>query len=182
MLVETWTSDLCDVVIDGFELIILNRTEKKPGTRRDSVRLMIYIKSELFDENTFVQCDGDDVIWFKLRDNIISDTSVYFVCSMYSHRVQQKTVVDSSVFDRLLDTIVDLENKHDNRCSFVVCDDMNVRTYESPDYLIDDNLNHIPLPENYVLDEDIISRHSLDEILILMVRCSWISVSSHLCA
>ena len=28
---ETWTSDLCDVSIDGFDHIVLNRTEKKPG-------------------------------------------------------------------------------------------------------------------------------------------------------
>lgn len=40
---------------------------------------------------------------------------------------------------------------------------MNARAHESPDYLIDDNLQHIPLPEDYVLDEGILPRDSLDK-------------------
>ena len=36
MLNETWTSDENDVSINGFEHIILNRTEKKTGTKRNS--------------------------------------------------------------------------------------------------------------------------------------------------
>ena len=66
LLNETWTSDLCDVSIEGFEHMVLNRTEKKPGTKRNSGGLVVYIKSELFDEKTLVKFDGDDQIWFKL--------------------------------------------------------------------------------------------------------------------
>ena len=33
LLNETWTSDLRDVSIEGFEHMILNCTEKKPGTK-----------------------------------------------------------------------------------------------------------------------------------------------------
>ena len=40
---------------------------------------------------------------------------------------------------------------------------MNARTLESPDYLIDDNLHYVPLPEDYVLDEDFLPRYSLDK-------------------
>ena len=43
-------------------------------------------------------------------------------------------------------------------CSFVVCGDINARTRESPDYLINDNLQHVPLPEEYVLDDDLFSQ------------------------
>ena len=53
LLNETWTSDLRDVSIEGFEHMILNCTEKKPGTKRNSGGLVVYIKSELFDENTY---------------------------------------------------------------------------------------------------------------------------------
>ena len=71
LLTETWTSDLCDVSIDGFDHIVLNRTEKKPGTRRNSGGLIVYIKSCFFDNNTCVKCDGDDIIWFKLKGDIL---------------------------------------------------------------------------------------------------------------
>lgn len=163
LLVETWTSELCDVSINGFEHIILNRTEKKRGTRRDSGGLIVYIKSDLFDENTLVQCDGDDIIWFKLKNNIISDVPVYIcLCYVLPPGTTRNSMVDSCVFDRLFDTIVDLENKHEN-CSFVVCGDMNARTRESPDYLVDDNSHYIPLPENYLVDQDVIPRYSLDK-------------------
>ena len=74
LLKESWPSD---VSIDGFERIILNRTEKKLGMRRNSGGLIVYIKSCLFDENIFVKCDGDDIIWFKLKNNVISDKPVF---------------------------------------------------------------------------------------------------------
>ena len=49
LLTETWTSDLCDVSIDGFDHIVLNRTEKKPGTRRNSgVLIEVCISNPVF--------------------------------------------------------------------------------------------------------------------------------------
>ena len=40
---------------------------------------------------------------------------------------------------------------------------MNARTGESPDYLIDDNLKHVPLPEKYALVDDLLPSYSLDK-------------------
>ena len=144
LLNETWTSDLYDVSIEGFEHMVLNRTEKKPGTKRNSGGLVVYIKSELFDENTLVKFDGDDQIWFKLKNNIISDKPIYFcLCYVLPPGTTRNSMVDSCIFDRMLDTVAEIESKEQD-CSFIICGDMNARTRESADYLTDDNSQHVP--------------------------------------
>ena len=111
-----------------------------------------------FDNNTCVKCDGDDIIWFKLKDKFIIDKPLYFcLCYVLPSGTTRNSMMETCVFDRLLDYIADFENMHSD-CSFVVCGDMNARTRESPDYLINDNLQHVPLPEEYVLDDDLFSQ------------------------
>ena len=156
LLTECWTSDDSDVAIDGFEHIILNRTEKKAGTKRNSGGLIVYIRSEYFDNKTFVKCENDDIIWIKLKDNVISDKPTYIaLCYVLPTGTTRTTMVEESVFDRLLDNVVECESKHPET-SFNICGDMNARTREMPDYVINDTLQHIPLPDDYVLDEEIL--------------------------
>ena len=57
---------------------------------------------------------------------------------------------------------MDFETKH-NDCSFVICKDMNAGTRESPNYLIDNYLHYVPLPEDYVFHEDFLPRYLLDK-------------------
>ena len=163
LLTECWTSEDSDVVIDGFEHIILNRTEKKAGTKRNSGGIIVYIRSEYFDNKTFVKCENDDIIWIKLKDNVISDKPTYIaLCYVLPAGTTRTTIVEESVFDRLLDTVVECESKH-SEASFIICGDMNARTREMPDYVIHDTLQHIPLPDDYVLDEEILPRVSQDK-------------------
>ena len=74
----------------------------------------------------------------------------------------RNSMVDSCIFDRMLDTVAEIESKEQD-CSFIICGDMNACTGESDDYLTDDNLQHVPLPEDYTLDENITPRFSLDK-------------------
>ena len=42
---------------------------------------------------------------------------------------------------------------HNSDCSFLVCGDMNARSKELPDMVIDDSFIHLPLPDDYIEDE-----------------------------
>ena len=163
MLNETWTSEESDVAINGVEHIFLNRTEKKAGTKRNSGGLIIYIRSELFDNNTFLKCENDDIIWLKLKDNVISDKPTYIcLCYVLPARTTRNSMVDNSVFDRFMDTVVEYE-RIQPKSSFIICGDMNARTREMPEYVIDDTQQYIPLPVDYVLDDEIPPRVSQDK-------------------
>ena len=163
MLNETWTSEESNVAINGFEHIVLNRSEKKAGTKRNSGGLIVYIRSELFDNNTFLKCENDDIIWLKLKDNVISNKPTYIcLCYVLPAGTTRNSMVDNSVFDRLLDTVVEYESIQPES-SFIICGDMNARTREMPDYVIDDTQQHIPLPVDYVLDDEIPPRVSQDK-------------------
>ena len=84
------------------------------------------------------------------------------LCHVLPAGTTRTTMVEESVFDRLLDTVVECESKH-SEASFIICGDMNARTREMPDYVINDTLQHIPLPGDYVLDEEILPRVSQDK-------------------
>ena len=54
------------------------------------------------------------------------------------------------------------QSLHNSGCSFVVCGDMNARSKELSDMIIDDSSVHLPLLEEYVVD-DYIPRTSQDK-------------------
>ena len=61
--------------------------------------------------------------------------------------------VETSVFDRLSNDIALFQSSHKSDCSFLVCGDMNARSKELPDMVIDDSFKHLPLPDDYIEDE-----------------------------
>lgn len=61
--------------------------------------------------------------------------------------------VETSVFDRLTDGMASFQSSHNCECSFMICGDMNARTKTLPDMVVDDNILHLPLPDDYMIDE-----------------------------
>lgn len=51
-------------------------------------------------------------------------------------------MTESHTFDRLLDHIVTLDSKYKNSFNFLVCGDMNSRTPDNPDFVVNDNYLH----------------------------------------
>ncbi|KAL4240483.1 hypothetical protein ACF0H5_001275 [Mactra antiquata] len=71
--------------------------------------------------------------------------------------------MNAHTLDRLLDKIIDLDSSVENDLHLILCGDMNARTSESPDFVINDNFAHIDsLPDDYVNDV-FLTRSSLDK-------------------
>ncbi len=47
MLTETWANDFTNLQVDGFTYFNVNRRERKPGSKRDSGGIIIYVKNAL---------------------------------------------------------------------------------------------------------------------------------------
>ena len=61
-------------------------------------------------------------------------------------------MIDSNIFDRLLESIATVENRTNNKCD-MTCGDFNRWTSTNPDFVIDDNPGHMDaLPNDYIPD------------------------------
>ena len=72
----------------------------------------------------------------------------------------------SNVFDRLLDSVVFIENKTNNNCRFLICGDFNSRTSVNPDFVEEDGFVHMSV----LLDEYIYlitSYHVFQKMLVM---------------
>ena len=100
--------------------------------------------------------DSDDVLWLKLDGSLFNLSVDVFLCLVYNvpeGSSRQGLLDNINLFDGLSDHMVHINNLTNNRCQFLVCGDFNARTSDFPDYVQDDNEDHIHvLPDDYSTD------------------------------
>jgi hypothetical protein len=52
-------------------------------------------------------------------------------------------MIDSNIFDRLIDFIYLIDSKHESNFNLLFCGDMNARTSDKPDFVVDDNFQNV---------------------------------------
>ena len=112
-----------------------------------------------------VKTDCDDIIWRKFEPGVFSENALYLcVCYVLPTGTSREVIVETSVFDRVSNDIAYFQsNNNESDCSFIICGDMNARTKDLPDMVSDDNFVHLPLPDDYILDDFIMPRASEDK-------------------
>ena len=74
----------------------------------------------------------------------------------------RQSMAESNIFDRLLDSVLHVENKSENKCNILICGYFNSRTSTNADFVVDDNSSHMSvLPDAYISD-NYMQRHSQD--------------------
>ena len=107
-------------------------------------------------DNTLFLTDSDGLIWLRLDGRLLNLDKDLFLCLCYnvpegSSRLRLIDNVD--IFDRISDHMVHIQNITNNKCSFMICGDLNSRTSTFPDYVEDDSSDHISvLPDDYLTD------------------------------
>ena len=72
-------------------------------------------------------------------------------------------MVETNIFDRLLDSLIHIESKSQSECNILICGDLNARSSVNPDFVVDDNPVHMSvLPDEYVADVEL-QRFSKDK-------------------
>ena len=65
----------------------------------------------------------------------------------------RQSMIETNIFDRLLDSVVHIETKTENQCSLLICGDFNSRTSTNNDFVThDDSLHMSVLPDEYISD------------------------------
>ena len=165
LLVETWTNDFSDIDVINFHSFVLNRNENKKSSKRSSGGIILYIRNRYVSKDTLIYTSQDDIIWIKTKKSLCSPDNDLFVglCYMVPDDSSRQSMVETNIFDRLLDSIVFIENKSQGNCNLLLCGDFNSRTSNRPDFVVDDGTMHMSvLPDDYISDTQM-PRFSEDE-------------------
>lgn len=165
MFTETWTDQFSELHVEGFEYFVLHRTLVKTTSKRNSGGIIIYVKNELVcDDTLFFTCQ-DDIIWVKIaasKLNIDKDVMVG-LCYVLPDDSSRQSVVENCIFDRLIDSVINVENICKGNCYYAVFGDYNSRTSTLPDFVANDNGMYMTmLPDDYTDDSEF-QRRSQDQ-------------------
>lgn len=75
------------------------------------------------------------------------------LCYVVPDESSRQSMIETNIFDRLLDSVAFLENNTQNSCHLLVCGDFNSRTSTQPDFVVNDDPVHMSvLPDDYTPD------------------------------
>ena len=97
----------------------------------------------------------DDILWIKITKSVLNLTNDLYICLCYviPDESSRQALTENNIFDRLLDSVVFVENKADNNFHLLICGDFNGRSSINPDFVSDDDTAHIDvLPDEYSPD------------------------------
>ena len=157
LFTETWTCPLSDLQVDGFEHYVLHRTTIKSSAKRNSGGIIIYVKNTLVSDDTLIYTSQDDIIWIKISsDKLDIKRNIYIgLCYVLPDDSSRQSVVENNIFDRLIDSVVHVENISEDDGFISIFGDFNSRTSVLPDFVEQDvgnaNTDDI-LPVDYVSD------------------------------
>ena len=155
MITESWTDKYSDIEVSNFDTFVLHRKEKKKRCKRNSGGIILYIRSKYVTRDTLVYTSQDDIIWVKFDNALFAMSTDLYVglCYVVPDDSSRQSLIDTNIFDRLLDSYIFTENTSQNDCNILLCGDSNSRSSNSPDYVVDDDSVHMSvLPDEYVSD------------------------------
>ena len=150
---ETWSITLSDMSLDGFEHIALHRPKKR-GAKRSSGGVAIYYKQHFSDLVSFERSHDDCILWNKLSFSKLGNDKDVLLCGCYNVPSGSSRYAESpDIMEILSHDLRDFNNVYGDTCDTVITGDFNARTGTLPDYIVNDTVDYLPLPEDYQVDD-----------------------------
>ena len=157
LLVETWTNELCDLDLTGYEYFALHRPKTKKA-KRSSGGIVVYYKQSLAKHVSIHKQSDDNIIWLKIDTGC---DKVTFICVCYV-TPSNSQVITMDVFSKLEADIAQLDEKYGDKYTCLIAGDFNARTNNCDDYLVIDDDRYVPVPDDYAVDYPLDCRVSKD--------------------
>jgi len=133
---ETWTNEHSDINFTDYEYFAFHR-KRKPRAKRDSVGIILYIKSRYVNGIKLLSNVGDNIIWILLDKDIfgVDNPIIIAFCYLVPQSSSRNDILNINVFDELVDTMAHYNNVYSDNVSFMLFGDFNARTAVHPDYV-----------------------------------------------
>ena len=98
----------------------------------------------------------DEAVWVKFDKGFfnVQNDMVLCVCYIPPTNSSSQSHRENDAFDSLILDMAKFKDTYRDAI-FLVCCDMNGRTGNAPDHLVDDNSSYLRLPDNYVEDTEL---------------------------
>ena len=112
MCTESWTDELSEIAVNSFETFVLHRYEKNRGSKRNSGGIILYVRNEYVTKDMLIFTSKDDILWVKICKSVLGiDTDLYIcLCYVIPDESSRQALNESNFFDRLLDSVIFIEN------------------------------------------------------------------------
>ena len=167
LLTETWTSNISNLNLSGYECINCPRLKCNRKAKRDSGGITIYYKQQLHNHIELIKTNQVGIVWFKISKQFLSvENDVYFcVCYIPPEGSAVYRNIRSSLFEvdffELLNQDIMLYN---NLGDVYLTGDLNSRVGQNPDYIHNIDLDRfIDLPTDDTPSSFVFDRKSNDK-------------------
>jgi hypothetical protein len=161
-LVETHLDKSKTVCFDGFSVYRKDRPKIKKATRSLG-GIIVMIRNDIQKGITHLPCNNENFHWLKLKKNFFSLENDIYMC--IAHIPPQNSSYTVRTGDVVLDAIVHDIEKYSQLGSIILTGDLNARTGDKADFIINDEAEHINLGIDYPPDTQLLTRGSQDSVI-----------------
>jgi len=135
--------------IPGYATKYFNRP-KHSKAKHGSGGIAILYNPDLKDGLKFYPSKGNDYIWIKLDKNFYNQSEHIYICAAYIPPTNSSYTkrIDINILDNIESDIY----KYKQQGHIILLGDLNGRVGTLPDYITNDNDQHLPFQDNYVID------------------------------
>ena len=156
---ETEFEELSEI-LDDYNVFAFKHGQKFSKYGRASGGILIYIKKSITQYFSYISsfiCG----ISLEISDKLLGSSVLYMSCYLPPAGSKFYDSLNSDGVSLVELKLIKLKARYPNHC-MVLSGDFNTRTKDSQDFIIDDSLSHLPVPDLYDADDFKIQRKSKD--------------------
>ena len=151
-LIETFTTEDSKLNLKGYVVDHSFRSNSNKNARRNSERIVVYIKSEISKATESLHSEHEDLIWIKLKKDFLNMTNDLYIGVVYI------VPSNSSSLNTKSDAYDILEKEMSYYASLgdiILGGDFNSRLgYRFKDYIRTDSNEFLPIDQSFQIDYD----------------------------
>ena len=167
LICESWTSELSNISISGFEHFPSHRPKMNKKSRRNSGGVILYVKEHILQGVSIIKDDIPDMIWAKLDKEHFGFENNILLCLSYimPSNSSGQAFIGNHFLEQMTLDIAWFDNEYTHPL-FLIAGDLNARVSSELDYIGNDHVKYLPLPDEYIEDNDAFSIRSTADFTI----------------
>ena len=85
--------------------------------------IILYIRNKYVSKDNLIFTSQDDILWMKISKSVLSSNKDLYICLCYvvPDDSSRQSLNESNIFDRLLESVVFVEDKLVSNCILLIC-------------------------------------------------------------
>ena len=145
---------MSNITIPGFESFPSHRPKRNKRARRCSGGVILFVKQHLIKGVSVIKDDIPDIIWARLDKGYFGLENDLLLCLAYIMPSQSSgnAYMEHDIMEQIVLDIAKFADEYINPF-YLIAGDLNSRVSSELDYVKNDQVKYMPLPDEYVEDD-----------------------------